>query len=52
MCNKLSKKKQELSEELNQLKYSSQEEITRKEIEDHELQAEKILNSCQQTRVK
>jgi hypothetical protein len=52
MCNKLSKKKQELSEELNKLKYSSQEDITRKEIEDHELQAEKILNSCQQTRLK
>ena len=52
MCSKLSKKKQELSEELNKLKYSSQEDITRKEIEDHELQAEKILNSCQQTRLK
>lgn len=52
MCDSLTKKKEELSKELNRLKYQSQDEITRKEIEDHERTAEKTLNACDASRQK
>jgi len=48
----LEDRKENLSKELNELKYKSQDEITRKEIEDHEKVAEKCLNTCEAARVK
>ena len=48
----LKERKENLSKELNELKYKSQDEITRKEIEDHEKVAEKCLNTCEAARVK
>ena len=41
-----------LSKELKELKYSSQNEVTRKEIEDHEKTAEKTLANCELSRQK
>ena len=52
MFSALKNKHELLSKELKQLKYSSQDEITRKEIEDHEKTAEKTLNNCEQVRQK
>lgn len=52
MCDSLTKKKEDLSKELNRLKYQSQDEITRKEIEDHERTAEKTLTACDLARQK
>lgn len=52
LCDILTKKKDQLSVDLNKLKYQSQDEITRKEIEDHEKTAEKALVSCDNARQK
>ena len=52
MFNGLKYKHEILSNELKKLKYSSQDEITRKEIEDHEKIAEKTLANCELVRQK
>lgn len=52
LCDQLTRKKDEIYAELNKLKYQSQDEITRKEIEDHEKTAEKTLRSCEEVRQK
>ena len=52
MFNGLKYKHEILSNELKKLKYSSQDEITRKEIEDHEKTAEKTLANCELVRQK
>ena len=48
----LKEKKNALSAQLNILKYSSNEEISRKEIEDHEKNSEKCLQDCEKLRQK
>lgn len=58
MCESLSIKKDEITKELNKLKYQGQDEVTRKEVEDviiycnlqNEEQAEKTLKGCEQAR--
>ena len=52
MCKLLKERKEKLVVELNELKYKSQDEITRKEIEQHEKEAEQRLNSCDAARQK
>ena len=52
ICKVLKERKENLVKELNELKYKSQDEITRKEIEDHEKEAEKYLNICEGSRQK
>ena len=52
ICKALKERKENLVKELNELKYKSQDEITRKEIEDHEKEAEKCLNLCEASRQK
>ena len=52
MCKLLKERKENLAKELNEFKYKSQDEITRKEIEEHEKVAEKCLNTCETARQK
>jgi chromosome segregation ATPase len=52
MCEHLNKKKDELVNELNKLKYQGQDEITRKEIEDNEKTADRTLKACEDARQK
>ncbi len=51
-CKLLKERKENLVKELNELKYKSQDEITRKEIEEHEKENEKCVNSCEAARQK
>lgn len=51
-CDYLTKKKDELAMELNALKYQSQDEITRKEIEDNEKTVERTQKSCETSKYK
>lgn len=52
MCTILTARKENLVKELNELKYKSQDEVTRKEIEEHEKNAEKSINACEESRQK
>ena len=50
MLKSLKEKKEEMVKELNELKFTSQNEITRKQIEADEKKAELYLNSCEKAR--
>jgi len=52
MLKSLKEKKEEMVQELNELKFTSQNEITRKQIEENEKKAEKCMNSCEEARQK
>ena len=52
MLKSLKEKKEEMVKELNELKFTSQNEITRKQIEADEKKAELYLNSCEKARQK
>ena len=52
MLKSLKEKKEEMIIELNELKFTSQNEITRKQIEENEKKAEKCMNSCEESRQK
>ena len=52
MLKSLKEKKEEMVKELNELKFTSQNEITRKQIEADEKKAELFMNSCEKARQK
>ena len=52
MLTTLKEKKEEMVQELNELKFTSQNEITRKQIEENEKKAEKCMISCENSRQK
>ena len=52
MLKSLKEKKEEMVKELNELKFTSQNEITRKQIEADEKKAELYLNYCEKARQK
>lgn len=52
LCDSLGKRKDELMEELKELKIQGQDEITRKELEDNEKTVERTLKSCEESRIK
>lgn len=49
LCDDLIKKKDDLFAELNILKYHGQDEVSRKEIDDSEKEAEKALKACDES---
>ena len=52
MLKSLKEKKENLIDELKDLKFKSQNEITRKEIEEREKEVEKYMNLCEESRQK
>ena len=52
MLKSLKEKKEEMIQELNELKFTSQNEISRKQIEENEKKAEKCMNACEDSRQK
>lgn len=52
LCEILSKKKDDLANELNILKYQGQDDITRKEIEDNEKTTERTFKACEESKLK
>lgn len=52
ICDSLTRKKDELFNELNTLKYQGQDDITRKEIEDNEKTADRTFKVCEDSKGK